>query len=302
MEITTPLQINETEATEVEMHSFINLVTVIQLQLLVLNETCPGNELEELITLSEEFTRAIRSKSLEYLNDDFIDDLQSRVMDYLEKHYDLIGEEDADFHTENFTNVFSVMFVRMAELKKRLNTPDNWEKISITDFKADFSKFFSAMENNSKGRYRIIRNIAEQEEQDYLVNFEIDSCHNGYITMPLLLKDVVRDLVANARKYTAPGGTITLGVSQKPHELRIVVVDSGYGIPAEEIEKVVGFGYRATNVKDKVKTMGGGFGLTKAYHLTRTLGGRFWIESRENEGTKITIHIPTPPVNGKTGV
>jgi len=176
MEITTPLQINETEATEVEMHSFINLVTVIQLQLLVLNETCPGNELEELITLSEEFTRAIRSKSLEYLNDDFIDDLQSRVMDYLEKHYDLIGEEDADFHTENFTNVFSVMFVRMAELKKRLNTPNNWEKISIADFKADFSKFFSAMEKNSKGRYRIIRNIAEQEEQDYLVNFEIDSC------------------------------------------------------------------------------------------------------------------------------
>ncbi|MCH8558757.1 MAG: ATP-binding protein [Balneolia bacterium] len=292
MEITKTLQFSEQETTELEMHSFINLVTVVQLQLVMLRDTCAGSELEELITLTEEFHKAIQSKQLSYLNDDFVDNFQSRILDFVEAHYDQIGEEEADFHIDNFTNVFSVMVQRMGELKKRWDTPEKWEKIRIDEFKADFLSFFSAMEKNSKGRYRIIRNIAEQEERDYLVNFEIDSCHVDYIIMPLLLKDVVRDLVANARKYTAPGGTITLGISQQPDELRIVVVDTGYGISSEEIDNVVDYGYRASNVSEKVKTMGGGFGLTKAYHITRRLGGRLWIDSEVNEGTKITIRIP----------
>lgn len=40
--------------------------------------------------------------------------------------------------------------------------------------------------------------------------------------------------------------------------------------------------------------MGGGFGLTKAFHTTQKFGGRFWIESKIDLGTKISLEIPIP--------
>jgi signal transduction histidine kinase len=78
--------------------------------------------------------------------------------------------------------------------------------------------------------------------------------------------------------------------------MRLVVEDSGLGIPADEISKVVEFGYRASNSKSP-STRGGGFGLSKAYYLTKIFGGKMFIDSPvpgRNNGTKISIRLPLP--------
>jgi signal transduction histidine kinase len=111
--------------------------------------------------------------------------------------------------------------------------------------------------------------------------------------MPPVLQDVMRDLIANARKYTEPGGEITAGLVDNGKELRFVVEDTGRGIPADEVQQAVAFGTRGSNVADKA-TMGGGFGLTKAWWVTRQFGGRMWIASDPGSGTRITIRIPHP--------
>jgi signal transduction histidine kinase len=101
----------------------------------------------------------------------------------------------------------------------------------------------------------------------------------------------MRDLIANARKYTEPGGRISAGLWDDGNVLRLVVEDTGKGIPEDEMEEVVNFGYRGSNISDK-ETQGGGFGLTKAYINTRRFGGRMWIRSGNNSGTRITIEVP----------
>jgi signal transduction histidine kinase len=126
-----------------------------------------------------------------------------------------------------------------------------------------------------------------------MVNFGIESADGPIINMPPVFQDVMRDLIANARKYTEPGGEITAGLVDNGKELRFVVEDSGRGIPPDEVQQVVEFGKRGSNVDDKA-TMGGGFGLTKAYLVTRRFGGRMWISSRPGPGTRITISIPRP--------
>jgi signal transduction histidine kinase len=126
-----------------------------------------------------------------------------------------------------------------------------------------------------------------------MVNFGIESVDGTTIHMPPVLQDVMRDLIANARKYTEPGGGITAGLVDNGKELRLVVEDTGRGIPLNEVKQVVEFGERGSNVDDKA-TMGGGFGLTKAYLVTRRFGGRMWIDSRPGAGTRITINIPRP--------
>jgi signal transduction histidine kinase len=152
---------------------------------------------------------------------------------------------------------------------------------------------FSAIEKNSHGRYRIIYNAALKEPNDYYFDFKLESNRGDNLLMPAVFQDVMRDLIANARKYTAPGGHITAALHEDPTLLRFVVEDTGRGIPPDEIEKVVHFGQRASNV-NTVRTMGGGFGLTKAFLVAKQFGGRFWIASELGVGTRVRIHLPRP--------
>lgn len=108
---------------------------------------------------------------------------------------------------------------------------------------------------------------------------------------------MIRDLIANARKYTARGGSINVGGYETDGELRFVVQDIGLGLPPDEIEQVVHFGRRGRKVGE-VHTMGGGFGLTKAFLITKRFSARLWTKSELGVGTRLTIAIPRALVAG----
>jgi signal transduction histidine kinase len=111
------------------------------------------------------------------------------------------------------------------------------------------------------------------------------------------MQDVLRDIIANAGKYSDPDGKISAGLHDDVEYLRIVVKDEGRGIPENELESVVNYGERASNIGN-TQTMGGGFGLTKAYFMTKQFGGRMWIASYLGKGTTVTIHIPIKDLLG----
>ncbi|MFN2374570.1 MAG: ATP-binding protein [Cyclonatronaceae bacterium] len=299
MEITKTLNISEDEINLLDLHSFINIFSIItsNLQLLQLNIKNP-DVLDSIIDRAITLSRAMLNRELQDFNLPAILDYQNDVVQQLEQLKTDRESNDLNLDIEDeiqtMTRIFEVMNIRAEELLNRWQHPGKWEVFRLEAFREDFHKFFYAMEKNSRGRYRIRFNIADKEEADYLIQFVANSDSNNSLCMIMMLKDVMRDLMANARKYTPPGGKIDIGVSMKQNVLRFVIEDSGIGIPQNQIEKVVEFGYRASNVKDTYKTMGGGFGLTKAYFFTKKNDGRLWIESREGLGTKISIEIPVP--------
>lgn len=193
----------------------------------------------------------------------------------------------------NLRSVFQVLEVRARELLARAQAPGKWVAVPIEELRADVRQVFAAIEKNSHGRYRIIYNLAKQEPADYYVDFAIESANGRTVALPSVFKDVMRDLMANARKYTPPGGTISAGLYEAESVLKFSVQDSGCGIPPNEIETVVHYGRRGSNVLG-VRTMGGGFGLTKAFLVTKQFGGRFWIRSELGVGTRIRLEIPRP--------
>jgi len=193
----------------------------------------------------------------------------------------------------NLRSVFAILRVRAREQLARARQPDRWEEFLVADLRRDFLDVFAAFEKNSHGRFHIIYNAALQEPHDYYVDFKIESSAGDRLRMPAVFQDVLRDLVANARKYTAPGGHITAALYEDPAALRLVVEDTGRGIPADELAAVVHYGRRASNVGN-VRTMGGGFGLTKAFLATKQFGGRFWLASEVGAGTRVRIHVPRP--------
>lgn len=204
------------------------------------------------------------------------------------------GEDKRDVaeSLENLESIFSVLSVRVRELEIRAQDPDVWIETSAAEFRNLFEEVFYAIEKNSRGRYRIFFNLARKRPDDYYIDLKVESeREGGDLRIPLRLVDVLRDLTANARKYTEPGGKVALAVFEDEEAIRCVIEDSGAGIPEDELDRVVEFGYRASNVAER-PTMGGGFGLTKAAWLVCRWGGSLAIASEENRGTTIRIAVP----------
>lgn len=298
MQITRPLNITPQQLAQLDLHSFLNILNILmgELQLLKLDLN-DAAALPETTQLANEVLQLVRDGRLDAEASRQATTLQSTFLKewsaVLRRAPDTAGQPPLSEAAANLDSILKVMVVRLAEYQERLRTGSVWRPHSIRQLTDNFVNFFAALEKNSKGRYHIIFNIASQDPTDYLVNFKIESVDGDSITMPPVLQDVFRDVIANARKYTAPGGHIAAGLHDNGHELRMVVEDTGCGIPEGEIEQVVGFGYRASNVREKA-TRGGGFGLTKAYHTATELGGSMWITSTLGKGTRVALHIPRP--------
>lgn len=296
IEITKELDLTKNQLSILDMHSFLNIINIVtgELQVFQLeSDDSPG--LQESLDLTHEIKRSLSEDSFTLISMEKFNEYKDFILNALENINipNFKETNDVDPNYENIKFIFKVLEIRLIELRTRLENPDKWEEFTLEDIKSGLTTFFYAVEKNSNGRYRIIYNIAKQEEKDYLVDIKIES-HNGKtVFMPLVFRDVIRDLSANSRKYTPIGGEINVGLWDDGSKITLVISDTGKGIPANELESVVEFGKRASNVSQQV-TQGAGFGLTKAYYVTKNYNGRMWIKSEIGEGTRIKIEIPYP--------
>jgi signal transduction histidine kinase len=113
---------------------------------------------------------------------------------------------------------------------------------------------------------------------------------------PDRLKQVVLNLVANAIKYTPPGGRVTLGLGRVEGWARLTVTDTGMGIAAEEQNKIFDRFYRID--KARSRAMGGaGLGLSIAMRITQMHGGRLEVASEgiPGKGSTFSLWLPLKP-------
>lgn len=105
------------------------------------------------------------------------------------------------------------------------------------------------------------------------------------------LGQAVDNLVSNALKFTASGGTVTVSLRRDGEEAVIVVTDTGIGIPAVELSQLSQRFFRAsTATRNAVPGVGLGLTITKA--IITAHGGRLDIASEEGVGTSISLHLP----------
>lgn len=299
MEIRFEPHYSESELTLLDMHSVLNVLNVVTYELLTMAEALDGDEevhglIEGVVAAARQLSDPVAAYEVVANGERLIAELEA-ALDALTERKALVGQPWMEEKRANLRSVYAIIRVRTREILQRRQNPDAWVAHDIQKLKTNFLHVFQAIERNSHGRYRIVSNVAQHEEGDYLVTFEVNSEEGDVISMPAVFQDVMRDLIANARKYTRPGGTIQAGLFNSGNELRFVVVDNGRGIPSDEIAEVVKFGKRGSNVTDH-PTRGAGFGLTKAHWVTHRFGGRMWIfsEGVEGKGTRIELRIPCP--------
>ena len=111
-----------------------------------------------------------------------------------------------------------------------------------------------------------------------------------------MLKRMVLNLLDNAVKYTATGGEICIALAVDNESARIIVTDTGVGIPADDQARIFDRFYRVD--KTRSRALGGaGLGLSIARLIAEAHGGMISVESVDGRGSTFTIELPT---NGAT--
>jgi signal transduction histidine kinase len=106
------------------------------------------------------------------------------------------------------------------------------------------------------------------------------------------LKQVMVNLAANAVQYTPNGGTVTMGLGSINQQARIIISDTGRGIPPEDLEHIFERFYRGEKSRTRSKDSGFGLGLSIAYWIVRAHNGHIEVASQEGSGTTFTVWLP----------
>ncbi|MBN2645096.1 MAG: PAS domain S-box protein [Desulfuromonadaceae bacterium] len=108
------------------------------------------------------------------------------------------------------------------------------------------------------------------------------------------MQQVLKNILANAIKYSPAGGTIRVNARSTDQSVFIWVQDEGIGIPVKDQQKIFSRFYR---VDDSDRRIPGGLGLGLALvdEIVKAHQGRVWVESTLEKGSTFFIELPRHP-------
>lgn len=102
---------------------------------------------------------------------------------------------------------------------------------------------------------------------------------------------IFNNLISNAVKYNATGGTVTCTIAQSENQVVIRVADTGIGIDEADVPKLFHEFSRIKNAKTREVT-GSGLGLSIVKRLVSMYNGRIEVESKVGQGSTFSIYLP----------
>jgi len=143
-----------------------------------------------------------------------------------------------------------------------------------------------------------LRPIVEETVETFRV---ITSQHQFQIEMPRRLpqimadprrvRQVLRNLLENAVKYSPAGGPITVTVKVHPDAVQIGVADRGIGIQPEHLDRIFDRFYQVDSASTR-KVGGSGLGLSICKAIVEAHKGRIWVESQVGIGSSFHFTLP----------
>jgi signal transduction histidine kinase len=108
---------------------------------------------------------------------------------------------------------------------------------------------------------------------------------------PLQLKQLFRNLIGNAIKYSPQGGRITLLTKVGKGNIQVDVQDTGFGIPAADLPFIFDRFYRVREGRNS-EVEGNGLGLAIVKSIVEGHGGQISVESEPGKGSCFTFTLP----------
>jgi cell cycle sensor histidine kinase DivJ len=111
-------------------------------------------------------------------------------------------------------------------------------------------------------------------------------------------RQILLNLVSNAAKFTASGGTISVIARREDDHMVLAVRDTGVGIAANDLPRI-GTPYVQLGAQDREGT---GLGLSVVKGLAELQGGSFRVDSEPGRGTTVTVRLPLGGIQGGPSV
>lgn len=138
-----------------------------------------------------------------------------------------------------------------------------------------------------------VHEIVEPQIVAKSLRFEILACPPGTTVHGdrERVEQILMNLVANAVKFTEPGGRVAISVEQAADFVTIHVMDTGRGIPAEKLEAIFEPFVQLLPRTDEARS-GIGLGLAISRELSRAMGGDVAATSVVGDGSTFSLRLP----------
>jgi signal transduction histidine kinase len=163
----------------------------------------------------------------------------------------------------------------------------------------DLSKIESGLINQDREELDIIELIRNQAEfyRDKAVSKGIDI--DVQVTRKEIfmmgnrtnIEELVSNLISNAIRYSPDGGRIVVRADENKDRVKIVVSDTGLGIPEDEIAHIFDRFFRVKNEKTR-HINGTGLGLAIVKSIVEAHHGSIKVESELGKGTSFSVYFP----------
>lgn len=140
-----------------------------------------------------------------------------------------------------------------------------------------------------------------------LDNFQVQATANGIALLleteassvfthfdPGRILQVLANLLSNAMKFTPRGGRVVLRVETIENEVLFSVIDTGPGIPEDQLKEVFGRFVQLGNSPARSV----GLGLYISNCIVKAHGGRIWANSEIGAGSTLSFALPIDTAEG----
>lgn len=197
----------------------------------------------------------------------------------------LDGALDDSENNRHFVEIILAQATRLSNIASDLLSLSELESTSATPAPPQPVSIRAAIESalrtvESTARVQGVRLLCERLEDLKVVGYE------------LRLEQVFVNLLDNAVKFNRPNGEVQVEMRRDNGKVRILIGDTGVGIPSEDLPRIFERFYRAD--KARSRAMGGtGLGLSIVKHAVEQMGGTIEVHSRLGEGSEFTVELPT---------
>lgn len=134
----------------------------------------------------------------------------------------------------------------------------------------------------------MVRPLAEAKDikLEYVCETDVESFRSD----PRFVSQILTNLLGNAVKFTDVGA-VTLRVSADPASMTFAVMDSGHGIAADELPRIMERFYQA-GPASQAKSEGAGLGLAISSRLAEMIGATLEVASEAGVGSRFTLRVP----------
>lgn len=176
------------------------------------------------------------------------------------------------------------------EAQKLLHLIDDIIKLSrLDELRHDMLEEFTLQQVAESAMSRLRDKAAQLQLELRLEDSTTAPC--SLLGISSLMEEVFLNLLDNSLKYNRPGGSVTLRLGETENKYTVNVVDTGIGIPADELPHIFERFYRVDRSRHK-GIDGTGLGLSIVKHGVMFHGGSIRVLSTMGQGTEFIIKFP----------